>query len=112
MLQGNQVVDFVDVATGNSFVQGLNKRAPRQLHHVSVLGFFWTVAPGISFVLVTTAGMQPFKLAAQGLEPLSKWDMHPSQRVTWYKYQHDTRLALLGNNQELLVFQLTSVVRF
>lgn len=69
----------------------------------------------MAFVLVTAAGLQTFRLARQGLAAAPVASASVPGTVAWYRYQHDSRLLLLGSadqRDKLHIFQLTQSVRF
>ncbi len=83
------LLELVDLATGNVFVQGSDKGKGE------VLCFFFTELPGADVVLVTPAGLELYEWVPrrQGLRLRERVRVAP---VDWAVYTHETRMVLLG----------------
>ena len=90
-----------------------------QVPHASrgeLLGFFWTSSLHAQFVLVTSDGLQCYELADDGLvatkasKELQGVANADKAEILWYKYQHHSRILLLGTPFDLVVLQITNQV--
>ncbi|GIL46595.1 hypothetical protein Vafri_3562 [Volvox africanus] len=82
------MLEFVELATGNVFVQGTDRGRSE------VLCFFFTELDGADVVLVTPTGLEllEFVPRRQGLRLRERIRMP----VEWALYTHETRMVLLG----------------
>lgn len=81
-----------------------------------LLGFIWTACPSAQFITISTGGLRCYELteggtaftkASKELQGVANAD---KARLLWYKYQHDSRILLLGTQFDLLALQITAQV--
>eukprot|EP01026_Neomeris_dumetosa_P060075 TRINITY_DN5640_c0_g1_i2.p1 TRINITY_DN5640_c0_g1~~TRINITY_DN5640_c0_g1_i2.p1 ORF type:complete len:650 (-),score=88.74 TRINITY_DN5640_c0_g1_i2:252-2201(-) len=92
--RGANLIEFIRRDSGNMFVSGARTK------NAQIIGFFWVFAPSCDLVLVTNSGLEQYKMGQdQGLKYIvTRAALGGS--VQWYKYTHETRLALVGVNVE------------
>ncbi|KAG2484707.1 hypothetical protein HYH03_016535 [Edaphochlamys debaryana] len=84
------LLEFVDLATGNVFVQGTDKGRGE------VLTFFFTELPGAEVVLVTPTGLELLEFVPRRMGLRLKERVRLP--VEWAVYTHETRMVLLGTS--------------
>ncbi|KAK9835222.1 hypothetical protein WJX81_006819 [Elliptochloris bilobata] len=90
-------LEVVDTGSGRMLVAAPARRG------APLVGFFWTAAPGADLVMATAAGLELCTLAPGGQAlSLRSQLAHP---VRWVRYDHGTRLALLGTGEQGLWLQ-------
>jgi len=68
-----------------------------------LVGFFWTAAPGADLVMATPAGLEAHALGAGGRGLALRSQLaHPTR---WVRYDHGSRVALLGTGEQGLWLQ-------
>jgi hypothetical protein len=88
------------------------KLASGELH-----GFFWTSCRGAQFIVVGSEGLQCYDLTAAGaVSTKASKEMQGAANadkgdILWYRYQHHSRILLLGTQFDLIVLQITSQAR-
>ncbi|PNW79878.1 hypothetical protein CHLRE_08g370250v5 [Chlamydomonas reinhardtii] len=85
--RGGRLLELVELATGNVFVQGTDKS--------DLITFFFTELPGAEVVLVAPGGLEMYEFVGarrQGLRLKERIRMP----VEWAIYTHETRMVLLG----------------
>lgn len=137
ILQGNDVIHFFDVQTGQSFIQVALQTAlcaamlcckgpcPLTVDGSQAVPppagrlrcFMWTSCPASQFVIVTSLGLQCYSLRKQALhsgkrsKALQEAANANLSGILWAKYQHHSRLLILATEFDLVVMQITGQVR-
>lgn len=101
-VQRSQIlVEFINLQTGNIFVQGTDKGKGR------ILGFVFVDASEADVIFISTKGLELFQLTSkrQGLR-LRETIRLP---VAWYTYTHETRVLLTASSTgKLSAWQFTA----
>eukprot|EP00892_Ulva_mutabilis_P004727 jgi/Ulvmu1/2626/UM014_0078.1 len=107
ILQGNDVIHFFDIQTGQSFIQTVPPPTGR------LRCFMWTSCPAAQFVIVTSLGLQCYSLRKQALysskqsKALQEAANANLSGIMWAKYQHHSRLLVQATEFDLVVMQIT-----
>eukprot|EP00803_Ostreobium_quekettii_P010198 evm.model.scf_2036.1 EVM.evm.TU.scf_2036.1 scf_2036:21671-28216(-) len=86
--RSSKLIEFVNRATGNIFVQGSSNSKQE------VLGLFFLDFPGYDLAMVTDSGVELYQFGSrrQGLHLRDRF----KHTVRWFIYTHATRVVLLG----------------
>eukprot|EP01025_Chloroclados_australasicus_P066909 TRINITY_DN9245_c0_g1_i7.p2 TRINITY_DN9245_c0_g1~~TRINITY_DN9245_c0_g1_i7.p2 ORF type:complete len:255 (-),score=34.16 TRINITY_DN9245_c0_g1_i7:12-776(-) len=92
--RGRSLIEFIRRDSGNMFVSSARAK------NAQILGFFWAYAPQCDLVIVTNQGLEQYTIGQeQRLKYITVRNAFGGN-IQWYKYTHETRLALAGVNTD------------